>query len=569
MMLDRLHLPHDIAALNEADMTALCSEVRDLIVTTVQTNGGHLASSLGAVELIVAMLHVFDANRDKLLFDVGHQAYAYKILTDRYARFGTLRRAGGISGFPNPQESGYDKLIAGHAGTALAAGCGYARAARLKGSDEHIVCVLGDGVLANGLTLESLNNVATVGGKIIVIVNDNDYSIDPSVGGMALQLAPWRQKPYHNTIDKENGPLSVYGLDYIGCVDGHNIAELCSALRLAATATRSVVVHVHTRKGCGYAPAEKAPVDYHSVDSGHGVTYSQRCGQALCSMAERDSRVVAVCAAMGHGSGLDEFARRFPNRFFDVGIAEGHALSMAAAMAREGFRPYVAIYSTFLQRAYDQIVVDIGQSGLPVMLLCDRSGLAGADGETHHGLVDRQMCQSAGLELASPCGQEELQAMLEWSLTQDKPLAIRYPRGEAQSVTSDNNFTGWNTLREGRDAVLVASGADMIAIALQVAEFAENSDIGLAVVNARFSTLDEKTMQPYSDMPCFVIECSRSAGGLGEAVAAWRQGNTYYRGADGKLQHGTKQELLYRCGLSVGLVWQWIRTALEKDDDPT
>ncbi len=560
-LLKTLRLPQDVPALGEKELQVLADQTRARIIEVCRQNGGHLASSLGAVELIVALLHEFDPLSDDLLFDVGHQAYAYKILTGRADRFATLRRSKGLSGFPDPKESPYDKLVSGHAGNALAWGCGYARARALTGGTQHIVSVLGDGVLANGLTLESLNNVSD-SGKQILVVNDNDFSISPSVGGFWGYLSSLRERK--GEFLQENSPFAVYGIDYIGCVDGHDIPALIAALRQAKAAPRSVVVHVRTVKGKGLPEGERNPVAYHSYAPQEEEGFSSVAGKTLVSLAEKDPKLVVVTAAMGHGCGLDEFASRFPDRFFDVGIAEGHALSTACALAAKGFKPYVAMYSTFLQRAYDQLVHDLGLSGLPVTVLCDRSGLAGGDGETHHGLLDGAMTLPESLTLMTPCCQEELAGMIEFSLTYPRPLVIRYPKGSVRLTGTDRDYLHWQVLREGDGKVLVASGAYMVETALKVAEIAEWMDEeAVAVVNARVDRLDEELMDRWQDKPIYVIEESITHVGLGSRLAALYP-NVYYRGVD-RARHGDNTELRYAAGLSAGQIRSWIKG----EDDET
>ena len=555
-LLETLHLPEDVRNLSIEEQKTLADEVRARIIEVCSVRGGHLASSLGAVELIVALLHVFDPVEDDVLFDVGHQAYPFKILTGRNARFDTLRRSGGVSGFPDMQESPCDKLVAGHAGNALAWGCGYARARELQHTHQHIVSVLGDGVLANGLTLESFNNVAA-SGKQIIVINDNDFSISPSVGSFWGYLASLRSRSFDGEISVEDSPFAIYGVDYIGCVDGHDLAQLGEALSSACSAPRSVVVHVKTVKGKGYEAGENDPVAYHSFDPSSEDSFSLTAGKALVELAKADPSVVVVTAAMGHGCGMDEFAKAYPDRFFDVGIAEGHALSTACALAARGLKPFVAMYSTFLQRGYDQLVHDIGLSGLPVTVLCDRSGLCGGDGETHHGLLDGVMTLPESLTLFSPSCQEELEGMLHYALTAGKPLVIRYPKGSAHLTGCNADYERWQILREGTDAVLVASGAEMVKTALQVADVASWMEESVAVVNARCGLLDLDLMEQFEGKPIYCLEESLTSGGLGERLAAHIAG-VLYRGVD-HAKHGDNQELRYKAGVTAGLIRQWMQ----------
>ncbi|MBO4535293.1 MAG: hypothetical protein J5755_05090, partial [Clostridia bacterium] len=394
-------------------------------------------------------------------------------------------------------------------------------------------------------------------GKQIIVVNDNDFSISPSVGSFWGYLAALRSRSFDGTVSVEDSPFAVYGVDYIGCVDGHDIPSLNAALELAKRASRSVVVHVKTIKGKGYLAGEQDPVRYHSFDPSSEDSFSLTAGKTLVAMAKEDPSVVVVTAAMGHGCGLDEFARTFPDRFFDVGIAEGHALSSACAMAARGLKPFVAMYSTFLQRGYDQLVHDIGLSGLPVTVLCDRSGLVGGDGETHHGLLDGAMTLPDSLTLLSPCCQEELEGMLRYAETVDRPLVIRYPKGSAHLAGCNEDYDRWQVLKEGTDAVLVASGAEMVKTALQVAEIASWMDESVAVVNARNGRLDLELMETYAGRPIYCLEESVVSGGLGERLAAHIEG-VLYRGVD-RAQHGDNQELRYKAGVTAGLVRQWMQ----------
>ena len=429
MILDRIHSPEDLRALDGSELPLLCDELRGFLVTQVSRTGGHLASNLGVVELTVAIHRVFDTARDRLVFDVGHQCYVHKILTGRADRFPTLRQLGGISGFPKPCESAHDAFIAGHASNSVSVALGMARARTMLHEDYSVLALIGDGALTGGLAYEGLNNAGASGEPLIVILNDNGMSIDRNVGAMSEHLSRLRTKPeyfafkkaYHNALSGTAAGRALYrfnhslktglkkamlpnatmfedmGFAYLGPVDGHDLAQLTTTLEWAREMKRPVLVHVRTQKGHGYAPAEREPWKFHGVgpfDAATGAvppakeSFSSVFGAALTELAEEDLRVCAITAAMEDGTGLTPFAGRFPDRFFDVGIAEGHAAAMAAGLAKQGALPVFAVYSSFLQRAYDQLLHDVALSGLHVVFAVDRAGLVGADGATHHGVMD-------------------------------------------------------------------------------------------------------------------------------------------------------------------------------------
>lgn len=470
-ILNTIHSPDDVKNLKEEQLNTLCDEIRSCLIETVSKNGGHLASNLGCVELTVAIHRVFHSPEDSILFDVGHQSYTHKLLTGRFERFGELRKEGGISGFQRPDESEHDPFITGHSSNSVSAAYGIYKAKSLQGLPGTAVAVIGDGATTGGMFYEALNNAGAGKNNFIVILNDNKISISKNVGSMARYLTRIRSKAsYHsfkNRLDRflRKIPLigmplrnriysskimlknAIYhsnvfeglGFTYFGPVDGHDIKAVENLLRIAKDQHRPVLVHVVTKKGKGYSFAESNPGEYHGVssfdpNSGTGERkkndYSAVAGKALCRMAEEDPKICAITAAMTQGTGLTEFATRFRNRFFDVGIAEQHAVTFAGGLASKGMKPYFAVYSSFLQRGYDQLIHDVAIAGLPVRFLIDRAGVVGEDGETHQGLFDVSFLSAIpNMTLYSPASFEELTDCILGTANQQGPVAIRYPRG--------------------------------------------------------------------------------------------------------------------------------------------
>lgn len=474
-ILDKIHNHQDLTELDEEERKVLCAQLRSFLVDSVSKTGGHLASNLGVVELSVALETVFDTARDRLVFDVGHQAYIHKILTGRKEEFSSLRQYGGIAGFPKPSESNSDSFVAGHASSSVSIALGMARARTLTGEKYDVVALIGDGAATGGMAYEGLNDAAVSGEPMIVILNDNAMSIDRNVGGMASHLSKLRtkekylgmKKRYKSFLSRIPGgkflfrisrgikdrlkrmliPTTIFesmGFTYLGPVDGHDTENLISLLRIAREMQRPVLLHVITRKGRGYAPAEEHPKLYHGVgkfDSATGEilgkktpTYSDAFGETIVALAEKNNRICAITAAMPGGTGLLKFKEKFPKRLFDVGIAEEHAVSMAGGLAKQGMVPVVALYSTFLQRSYDMILQDICMLGLHVVFAIDRAGLVGEDGETHHGVFDVGFLQQMpGMTVLTPGNLSELRHMLVWAINDfNGPVAIRYPRGSVQ-----------------------------------------------------------------------------------------------------------------------------------------
>lgn len=566
MILESIHSPADVKALGKEQLPQLCEELRSFLIENVSQTGGHLASNLGAVELTVAIHRVFDTSKDRLVFDVGHQCYVHKALTGRRELFSTLRQFGGLSGFPKPYESEHDAFIAGHASNSVSVALGMARARTLQNEDYNVLALIGDGALTGGLAYEGLNDAGGSHEPLIVILNDNGMSINPNVGAMPGHLSRLRSKPayYHfkkwyrglfgkqperNRIYRFNHKLKTslkktlwpgstlfedMGFTYLGPIDGHDLPRLCDVLQWAKELKSPVVVHVNTVKGKGYPFAEKNPGKFHGIspfdpETGllkkpSGETFSSVFGRALTDCAAQDSRVCAVTAAMADGTGLSGFAKEFPERFFDVAIAEGHGVSMSAGLASQGMIPVFAVYSTFLQRGYDELIHDVSLERLHVVLAVDRAGLVGADGETHHGCFDVLfLSEIPGFTVLCPTSFAELRAMLRQALfALDGPVAIRYPRGGEgvfQADTSDKPIV-W--LRQGGDVTLVSYGI-LVNHVLAAADLLAEQGIQAEVVKLNcVSPLDDGAVCAAlgSRKRLLVLEDSFGAGCVGQRLAA-------------------------------------------------
>lgn len=533
-----------------------------MLIHTITHNGGHMASNLGVVELTVALHVVFDSPRDKLIWDVGHQSYVHKLLTGRRHTFHTIRQYGGLSGFPDRAESAHDPMGAGHASTSVSAALGMALARDLKGEDHNVVAVIGDGSMTGGLAFEGINNAGNLGTRLIIVLNDNQMSISPNVGALASYLGRVRTDPryYRAKVGVEHAlvrmplgraivdglkrikqsikglviPTMVWeelGLTYLGPVEGHDLRQLIDTLKTAKMVQRPTIVHVCTRKGKGYAPAELDAVSFHGIPpnakaKSSAPSYTQVFGDTLVDIARKDSRVVAITAAMQEGAGLNKFASCFPDRIFDVGIAEEHAVTFAAGLAVQGIKPVVAIYSTFLQRAYDQLIHDVCMQNLPVVFALDRAGIVGDDGKTHQGLFDLSYLRHVpNIVVMSPKDENELRHMLWTAITLDQPAAIRYPRGAGIGVPLDDRLTAIRlgeaeVLRTGRDLAIVALGSPVYAC-LRAAEMLERKGIQATVVNARFAKpLDETVITTLASRfrRLVTVEENALAGGFGSAV---------------------------------------------------
>lgn len=565
MILERINSPADVKRLSGEETALLCEELRQFLVEQVSRTGGHLASNLGVVELTVAIHRVFDTARDRLVLDVGHQCYVHKALTGRRELFGTLRQFGGLSGFPKPYESGHDAFMAGHASDSVSVALGMARARTLLAKDYQVVAVIGDGALGGGLSFEGLNDAGGSGEPLVVILNDNGMSIDRNVGGLSKHLSRMRTDPeyyefkkkYRKTLERLPAGRTLYewshevksavkktllpplstvfeemGFSYMGPVDGHDIQRLTAVLREAREAKRPVLVHVHTVKGNGYAYALREPERFHGVPpfdpvtgkvrKESGETFSHAFGETLCQLARQDDRVCAITAAMADGTGLTDFAKEFPRRFFDVGIAEGHGVAMAGGMAKQGLVPVFAVYDTFLQRGYDMLVQDLALEKLHAVLAVDRCGIVGADGETHHGCLD-YLSQIPGMTVLVPASFDELRQMLRRAVEDiPGPVAVRYPRGGENGYAGGWNGDAVQVLREGGDAAVVTCGI-LTGETLRAADALQAEGVGVRVVKlAQVSPLNGKELCAALDgvKRLVVAEDQLRAGGLGERLSA-------------------------------------------------
>ena len=572
-LLKKINSPADLKQLKRSELPELAKEIRNTIVDVVSVSGGHLASSLGAVELGIALHYVFDTPNDKILWDVGHQAYAHKLLTGRRDQFPTLRRHGGLSGFTKRSESEHDAFTTGHSSTSISAGLGIACAKRLKKDPAKVVAVIGDGSMTAGLAYEGMNQTGDTHNDkdLIVILNDNEMSISHNVGAISSLLSRTFSASKLQMMRKEFGEFlkslprigeNVYQLakrseesfktfvtpgmlfeafnfEYFGPIDGHNLDHLIDILKNIKKMDEPVLLHILTKKGKGYRQAEQNPVYFHGVgsfDIDTGIcrkkatdvpNYTDVFGQAMVELARKDDRIIAVTAAMPEGTGLVPFSKAYPDRFFDVGIAEQHGVTFAAGMATEGFRPVVAIYSTFLQRAYDQIIHDVCIEKLPVVFAIDRGGIVGEDGPTHHGLFDLSFLRSIpNLVVMAPKDENELRHMLATAVAYDGPIALRYPRGRGVGVDLDQEF---NTipigkaeiLSQGDDLLILAVGSGVDEAVCAAAQLSENHQIQSTVVNARFiKPLDEALILPLADSigRVITIEENTLAGGFGGAI---------------------------------------------------
>ena len=619
-LLERIHSSSDLKAVPADQLETVAREMREFLVETVSASGGHLAPSLGVVELTIALHRVFDTPRDRIVWDVGHQAYGHKILTGRQARFGTLRQLGGISGFPRRDESEYDPFGTAHGSTSISAALGMAAARDLVGDDYRVIAVIGDGALTGGLAYEGLNNAGDLKKNLLVILNDNDYSISPNVGGIAKYLTRITSGPLYRQAEAEIWQLlgkvpavgkkargaagkvkeslknlvvpnlffEELGFKYYGPFDGHDLGGLIALLEDLKQIPGPVFLHLRTVKGKGYAPAEQDACKFHGLGkfdkvTGHAekstkATYTNVFAQAVIDEAEANPRVVAITAAMPENTGLDMFQQRFPERFFDVGMAEQHAVCFAAGMATAGAVPVAAIYSTFLQRAYDQIVHDVMLQKLHVVLAVDRAGLVGEDGASHHGVFDIAYLRSLpDLVLMAPRDENELRSMMKTAVAYGKgPIAVRYPRAPVEGVAPEParklEIGKGQLLREGKDVAIIALGT-MVLPAVAAAERLEREGIRAAVFDARFvQPLDAEAITALVSRAGRVVTVEEAvlAGGFGSAVLevladrgiavpALRLGVP-----DTLVPHGTRAQLLDRLGLTpeglASRIGAWVAT---------
>ncbi len=617
--------PEDLKSLSVPDLERLSGEVRETILRVCAENGGHLAPSLGVVELTIALHRVFNSPRDRIIWDVGHQAYAHKILTGRRDAFSTLRRLGGVSGFPKRRESPHDAFDAGHSSTSISAALGFAVARDLKKEHDKVIAVIGDGSMTGGLAYEGLNNAGHLNRDLIVILNDNEMSIAENVGALSSFLNRTMTSEFIHRIKKElEGFLSgvdsgvgrgilhlarkaeeslkglftpgmlfqAFGFDYIGPIDGHNLERLIETLEGVKRFDHAVLVHVITKKGKGYGPAEENPSLFHGVGpfdresgevrstKGAPPSYTAVFGETIRSLAAEDESIVAITAAMPEGTGLTKFAGEFPDRFFDVGICEQHGVTFAAGLAAEGLRPVFAVYSTFLQRAYDQ-VFDVCLQNLPVVFAIDRAGVVGADGPTHHGAFDLSYLRTfPNMTIMAPEDENELRHMLATALRMEGPVAVRYPRGSGRGVPQDDAFESLpigkaKMLRQGSDGALLAVGA-MVRPALEAAESLVDEGISLSVVNARFvKPLDRETILESARRTGAIITLEENAldGGFGSAVLELLE----EEGVEGVrvrrlgypdryLEQGEQYELRAMCGLDTEGIMKSVRNFMGAKD---
>ncbi len=598
-LLDSINSSEDVKKLNISELETLAAQIRSFLVENVSARGGHLSSNLGTVELTLALHKVFDVSKDRLVWDVGHQAYTHKIITGRRGDFAALRKKDGLSGFPKTEESVTDAFNTGHSSTSVSAALGFAKAFELEGSENRAVAIIGDGALTGGMAYEALNHAGSGTTPLIVILNDNGMSISQNVGGLAdylekicssakyigfkndvkrfLSRLPVVGAPFTKLAERSKCLLKKIllqrklfenmGLEYLGPVDGHNLYDLIVILEHAKTFEKPVIVHVRTQKGRGYKMAEENPSFYHGVqkfdpDTGEcltavGTTYSDVFGEKMCELGEKNERLVCITAAMPTGTGLVGFAERFPNRFFDVGIAEQHAVTFAAAMAMRGFTPVFAVYSSFLQRGFDQIYHDVALQNLHTVFAIDRAGAVGSDGETHQGIYDLSyLSLIPNMTVMAPSSEGELRAMLEFAVNEcSGPVAVRYPKGETDTAEYGNGEIQLGkgvACRRGSDVLIVAIGAE-VEDACRAAELLEKRGISAGVMNARF--LKPFDSELFADMAKGVsavvtVEDNTVIGGLGAAVAAIYDGTVHMLGfADKPLRQASVSEQKHDAGI--------------------
>lgn len=623
MLLDSILLPRDLKKLPPSQLPFVAHEIRQKIIEVVAKNGGHLASSLGAVELAIALHYCLNAPDDKIIWDVGHQAYAHKILTGRYPVFATLRTAGGISGFPNAEESAFDVFTSGHASTAVSLALGLAVSRDLEGRKEKVVAIIGDGSLTGGLSFEALNNVGHLKKDLVVILNSNEMSISPSVGSLTNYLNKIISQPVYNRFREALHNFVKYriprvgnrmlklaakfeevlkglivpgiffeelGFRYFGPFDGHNLDTLISTFKNILPLKEPRLIHIVTKKGKGYAPAEKQPEKFHSAinfDLANGksnapaaakadTSFTAAFSHSIVELAAQDSKIVAITAAMAEGTGLDVFRDKFPKRFFDVGIAEAHAVCFAAGLAKGGLKPVVAVYSTFLQRAYDQIIEEIALQKLPVVLAIDRAGLVGEDGATHQGIFDlNYLLGVPQMTVMAPSDLKELSWMLKFALSQPMACAIRYPRdkstGDLKHGSEAIQLGMPEMLREGKATAILALGS-MVRPSLEAAEDLKRDGFEVAVVNCRFAKpLDENFLSDIAKEFKRVVTIEEGVlyGGFGVSVANKLLG---YNSSlliktlglpDEFIPHGKRGQLLADYGLDAKGIYRQVKDFLK------
>jgi 1-deoxy-D-xylulose-5-phosphate synthase len=617
-LLSGIKSPDDLKKLSIEELPQLADEIRKDIIDAVSAQGGHLASSLGSVELTIALHYLLKTPKDAIIWDVGHQAYAHKIITGRKAKFRTLRQLGGLSGFPSRNESEHDIFTVGHSSTSISTALGLAAARDIKGAGGKIVTVIGDAALAGGMSFEALNHAGHMKKDIIVILNDNEVSISKTIGALSKYLNSIMTNPLYNRFRKQMQELvkkiplvgktafagarkfeegiknllvpgmifEELGFRYFGPIDGHDIGAIIGTLKNIMNLNEPTLLHITTKKGKGYRYAEKDPGAFHStgpfdIKTGEKAkkpndrsTFTAAFGRKVLDLARKDGRIVAITAAMPEGTGLSAFARQFPERFFDVGIAEAHATGFAAGLARGGYKPVVAVYSTFLQRGYDQLIHDVSRQILPVLFCLDRSGLVGEDGPTHHGVFDiAYLRHIPGMVVMAPAATKELESMIEFGLTLDKPCAIRYPKGASDiSMPVKRIELGKSeVIRSGRDIAIFALGS-MVGTALEAAERLRKDNVSAEVINARFAKpLDKGLLEEvFSRIKKVVtVEEGVVSGGFGSAVAEFIERAKIKNITlelvglpDEFVEHGGRKELLNKYNLSVEGLVNLIKTEL-------
>ena len=624
MVLDQIQKENDIKKLSDEELEELRVELREFLIQNIAKTGGHLASNLGVVELTMALHLTFTLPQDKIIWDVGHQSYTHKILTGRKEAFATLRQFGGISGFPKGSESASDSFDTGHSSTSISAGLGLAKAREITGEDYSVVSVIGDGALTGGMAFEGLNNASDMKTNFIIVLNDNNMSISENVGGMNRYLSNFRTADAYmdlklNVMNSLNR-IPVYGermvkrirnaksgikqllvpgmyfeemgIIYLGPVDGSDIKAMCKAFSEARRVRGPVLVHVITKKGDGYLPAEQHPARFHGTEpfdikTGELLTrrtkpnYTDVFSAVMKKLGEREPQLVAITAAMADGTGLTRFARLYPNRFFDVGIAEGHGVTFAAGLAKAGLVPVVAVYSSFLQRAYDQILHDVCQQKLHVVFAVDRAGLVGSDGATHQGIFDLSYLTSIpGLTVMAPKNRWELSDMLRFAIRFDGPIAVRYPRGEAYDGLREFRApieTGRSEMLYEESQIALFALGSMVSIAEKVRDVLKEQGYSVTLVNARFAApLDEACIRKLADTHELIVtmEENVASGGLGEHVAAFvckEQLPVQLLAVsvpDQFVEHGSVGELYEMLGLDVASVAERIKCACEEQEQP-
>jgi 1-deoxy-D-xylulose-5-phosphate synthase len=621
-LITKINSPEDLKKLSYEDIKKLSKEIRNFLIESVSKTGGHLASNLGVVELTIALHRVFDTPKDKIVWDVGHQAYVHKILTGRLEKFDSLRKFKGLSGFPKCKESIHDCFETGHSSTSISAGLGMAMARDIKGNKYSIISVIGDGALTGGMAFEALNHAGHSETDFIVILNDNEMSISENVGGLSRYLNRLRTDPAYykmkddveqilskipaigksvvKTAQKAKETIKYFfvpgvlfeelGFTYIGPVNGHDVEELTEVLKRAKKMKGPVLIHTITKKGKGYGFAERYPDKFHGISAfdiktgkklkkSEGQTYSEIFGEELIGLAEENEDIVAITAAMPSGTGLSQFAKKYPKRFFDVGIAEQHAVTFAAGLASNGLRPVFAVYSTFLQRGYDQVLHDVCLQNLPVVFGIDRAGIVGQDGETHHGVFDLSYLSNIpNLKILLPKDGNELRIMMKYAFSQKSPIAIRYPRGISKEIETENNIEDIyhekaEIIFKGKDVCIIGVGK-MVATALEVAKLLKKDGIESTVINARFvKPLDEATiLEGIKDtINIFTLEDNVKIGGFGSQILEMLSKNgvkdrntKVYAFPDKFVEHGNAEKLFKHHNLDAESIYKDIVAQIKK-----